>query len=314
MYRNNKKANKQAGHSTDYYFESSLQDGEQNEYNEAYDYEIDSRYAYKKGNVKAGKLKTGKHKQGGEYYDYKGNKYENQSSPTHLYGKSYYDTGYGQHKGTRTNQDISNILRRKENLNRMIANIEVPELTMNLINGLIESNVECLICNENLKDQDEIWECSKCFTIFHNTCIYDWIFKLNSQNQNAQIFKWTCPHCSNITQTQIDKLPVYNCYCTRFFKVQKDKHFNPSLIPHGCGVPCNFQVCKHLTCKIPCHPGPHMICNVTENVVCYCTKQSKDIPCSSGIKIYSCGNVARKLHHVQHHVVKCSHVVHIFVI
>src|SRR5690606_21343820 len=156
--------------------------------------------------------------------------------------------------------------------------IEVPELTMNLINGLIEQSIECLICNDLLKDTDEIWECEKCYTIYHNTCIYDWIFKLNSNSQNSQVFKWTCPHCSNITTTLVDKLPEYNCYCKRYFKVKHDRNFNPELIPHGCGIKCKFEVCAHLICTLPCHPGPHMACNVIEKIRCYCEKTMKEIP------------------------------------
>jgi hypothetical protein len=314
MERSNKKTKaKNAGHSIDYYFQSSLQKEEQQDYAEDYtnnyDYEYDSRYTYKKGNVKAGKPKN-KYNQTGDAYDYPNDQhYVTQKSPYKYDNTSHhgqYSNGY--EKKTRPNQDISNVLRRKDNLNRVIRGVEVPELTMNLMNGLLEGNIECLICNEVLRDQDETWGCEKCFTMFHNTCIYDWIFKLNSQSTNTQIFKWTCPHCSNVTQTAVDKLPTYNCYCGRFFTAQKDKHFNPDLIPHGCGIRCNFNVCRHLTCKIPCHPGPHMVCSVVENITCYCTKSNKDVVCSTGVRDYSCNSVCGKFLQCGKH--KCKAICH----
>jgi hypothetical protein len=317
-----KKNNKHAHLSNNDYYDLSLHkdDGEYYEEEEGYGYGNDYD-SYKYEQPQYGQKPYNNH------YEGKGKKRVNNfkqpsDSSSNKYNKPnnnyHYDNSYKQHpnqthkhnelKRARSHQDISNILRRKENLNRVIKGIEVPELTMNLINGLIEQSIECLICNDMLKDQDETWECQKCFTIFHNTCIYDWIFKLNSQSQNVEVFKWTCPHCSNVTKTPVDKLPTYNCYCGRFFQVQNDKHFNPNLIPHGCGLRCNNNLCKHLTCKIPCHPGPHMTCNVIETVRCYCAKSTKDITCGSGISVYTCGSVCEKVLSCGKH--KCQEICH----
>src|SRR5690606_20377399 len=118
--------------------------------------------------------------------------------------------------------------------------------------------------------------CEKCFTVYHNKCIYDWIFKLNSQTTHSALekYKWSCPHCNNQTEATSESLPEYNCYCKKYFEAEKTKNpqFNPGLIPHGCGMECGKEICKHIKkCLLPCHPGPHISCNVIERTTCFCT-------------------------------------------
>ena len=83
-------------------------------------------------------------------------------------------------------KNISMIINQKENLRSYLQEnrLELPEQTSRLINELIECSIECMICNENISSLSEIWECDTCFTIYHNSCIYDWIFKLNTSTNN----------------------------------------------------------------------------------------------------------------------------------
>jgi len=169
--------------------------------------------------------------------------------------------------------------------------VEIPEMTLNHITGLIEGSTDCMICGEDISAKIEIWQCNTCYTLLHNKCIYDWIFKLNSSKTgNKELFKWTCPHCNQNYQANSDKLPTYNCYCERFYTAQSSNHkeFDPELIPHGCGLKCNKEICVHVKCSLPCHPGPHLACNVVERKKCFCSRSEKDILCTNPNKKFSC--------------------------
>ena len=190
-------------------------------------------------------------------------------------------------------EKISN---QKEKMEKYFQNLKnkTPELTYNLINELIESEYECMICNDQINQTEETWSCDKCFTLYHIKCIYDWIFKLNSENDQqkkkkiSQAYKWTCPHCNCNYSAVADNLPKYNCFCKRYYKAEEGyknnvleyKDFNPQLIPHGCGLICNMKICKHLICDLPCHPGPHLQCVEIETLNCFCGNSKKDLQCS----------------------------------
>jgi len=206
---------------------------------------------------------------------------------------------------------------------------KAPELTYNLINELIEAEYECMICNDVVNQTEETWGCNKCYTIYHISCIYDWIFKLNAEKPDdslyknkkvASIFKWSCPHCNfNYTATT-DNLPKYNCFCKRYYKAQEGaqkgieeyKAFNPGLIPHGCGLLCNSKVCRHVTCNLPCHPGPHLACNEIENLICFCGNSKKEVACASlgpnSDRNFACERICGKLLNCKRH--KCKSFCH----
>ena len=120
----------------------------------------------------------------------------------------------------------------------------------------------------------------------HLNCINEWIKKNNpnfnekSKNENSKL-SWTCPHCKSLYEN--NKLPIYNCYCGKYYEAQKEKnkYFDPDLIPHGCGLLCKEKICPHIKyCPIPCHPGPHVQCKEQNKILCYCGKKSKEVLCS----------------------------------
>ena len=88
-------------------------------------------------------------------------------------------------------------------------------------------------------------------------------------------------------------MPIYNCYCEQYNKVVKEKWFNPStiVIPHSCGLTCGKIICEHLKCDLPCHPGPHLVCDYEYNLKCFCEKAKKVFSCVSGIRKFSCENI-----------------------
>jgi len=267
-----------------------------------------------------------------EYY------YDNVRQNSNNYNNSNKNSNPTYKSKKRNNKgDKNKILTAEEKSNKQKFEIEkivnkltykAPELTYNLINELIDKEYECMICNDNITQSEENWSCEKCYTIYHIKCIYDWIFKLNSEkaeeNQKtkkvASIFKWSCPHCNCNYNATTDNLPKYNCYCKRFYKAEEGfkkgleeyKDFNPDLVPHGCGLICNTKICNHVTCGLPCHPGPHLQCSEIETLTCFCGNSKKDVPCNSlgsnSIRKFTCEKVCEKLYCCKRH--KCKALCH----
>ncbi len=90
--------------------------------------------------------------------------------------------------------------------------------------------------------------------------------------------------------------PIYNCYCSKYNTVCKEPYFNSNkiVIPHSCGLNCDKLICSHLKCTLPCHPGPHVQCDVITDLSCFCEKITKSVTCQSGLKEFSCGTVCGK--------------------
>ncbi len=229
------------------------------------------------------------------------NSYSNQNYNSHKKTVNKYQNSKKRKQHNKVHTQEEKIKKQKCDLKLTISKLKykAPELTYNLINELIESEYECMICNDVINQSEETWSCDKCFTIFHIKCIYDWISKLNSDKNDenkklnktkiASIFKWTCPHCSCNYNATTENLPKYNCFCKKYYKAEEGykkgledyKYFNPNLIPHGCGIICNTKICKHVICELPCHPGPHLQCNEIEELICHCGHSKKEVSCNS---------------------------------
>lgn len=261
--------------------------------------------------------------------------YENDNS--YNKNKNYNASSLKNKKANRKNNGKNKVLSQEEKIKSQKDQIEklvnklkykAPELTYNLINELIEAEYECMICNDVVNQSEETWGCDKCYTIYHIKCIYDWIFKLNSSKESenkqskkiASIFKWSCPHCNCNYSATTDNLPKYNCYCKRYYKaeegskkgIEEYKSFNPQLIPHGCGLLCDTKICRHVTCELPCHPGPHLQCNEIEQLICYCGNSSKEVACASlgpnSDRKFTCDTICGKTLNCKRH--KCKAYCH----
>ena len=222
-----------------------------------------------------------------KYNNYSGNNYDyyNHYNKNSSKNTKYSNNNYYSNTKTKYCLEAINTHLKKQEDEQQNKNYQIPESTITSIKELTEESIECIVCSENITYLSEIWSCTKCYTIIHIKCIYDWIFKLN-QSSSEQIFKYTCPHCSEVFKVERESLPIYNCFCGKF---NQGKYSNDIKIPHTCGKTCGTKICEHFICFIPCHPGPHIQCKVELDVKCYCGKESKIIPCHKKAN-FNCNN------------------------
>ena len=182
---------------------------------------------------------------------------------------------------------------------KLVFSNKLEKSTLNQIISLFVKNYDCLECKKCILDSDDVLSCEQCFQIYHLQC-------LNKKSKlNQQKFKLECKKC-NLSKC-FNKIPEYNCYCTRFYEEHQNPLFNPELIPHGCGTKCDKIICIHLNCSLPCHPGPHEICDKFVNDQCFCGKIKKVYMCGKQLKINSCENKCEKLMDCMHN---CSSKCH----
>ena len=270
-------------HSDEYYFNSisnnSNNNNNQNNYN-------DNSSNYNNKNYKK------KKNYNNNYYANNSNNYYYYGSKT--YGNDYnYNNSYNNYNYNYNNKYdyYDNYEPKKKSIDFYINKINkdkvsLPELTQNLINDLKNNKITCMICELGIKKDQSIWSCNICYSIIHLNCITEWIKKNNpnfnekSKDENSKL-SWTCPHCKSLYEN--NKLPIYNCYCGKYYEAvkEKNKYLDPDLVPHGCGLLCKEKICPHIKyCPLPCHPGPHVQCKEQVKILCYCGKNSKIVPCS----------------------------------
>ena len=250
----NKSDNSNANNANNNTYYNNKNNKKKKNYNDNYYYGNDSNNYYYYGS-----------KTYGNNYNYNYNKYD------------YYEQSYD-YKNKKTIDDYINKIDKEK--------ILIPELTLNLINDLQKNKLSCMICELAIKKDQSIWSCNICYSIIHLNCVNEWIKKNNpnfnekSKDENSKL-SWTCPHCKSLYEN--NKLPVYNCYCGKYYEAvkEKNKYLDTNLIPHGCGLFCKEKICPHIKyCLIPCHPGPHVQCREQTKIFCYCGKKSKIVPCS----------------------------------
>ena len=250
-----------------------------------------------------------------KYYNnknYKNNKnynnyYGNSSNNYYYYGSKTYGHNYNYNYNNKFDYYEENYDQKyKKNIDYYLNKIDkekilLPELTLNLISDLEKNKLSCMICELPIKKDQSIWSCNICYSIIHLNCVNEWIKKNNpnfnekSKDENSKL-SWTCPHCKSLYEN--NKLPIYNCYCGKYYEAvkEKNKYFDPDLIPHGCGLLCKEKICPHIKyCPIPCHPGPHVQCKEQNKIFCYCGKNTKIVPCSyESESDFCCNNICGK--------------------
>lgn len=143
-----------------------------------------------------------------------------------------------------------------------------------LIDQLTSGSYECMVCCDRVKQQHAIWNCEKCYHVFHMICIKKWA---RSPAAHADEEGWRCPGCQNINK----KFPnVYKCFCGKV----KEPEWNRRETPHSCGEVCGKKrshnaSCTH-PCNILCHPGPCPPCPASVIKPCLCGKISEKVRCS----------------------------------
>lgn len=175
---------------------------------------------------------------------------------------------------------------------------------VNTTQGFIERSFQlgaltCLICISKIKKDCQVWNCCKCYGLFHLLCIQRWSKDTITQQKHAleeQIIKqiqlcWCCPKC-RYEYNANDVPSKYFCFC----KKTENPKYQQFLVPHSCGEICQKDLipnCGH-KCLLLCHPGPCPPCPIIVNVSCYCGKQSpKSQRCSR--KNWSCGQKCGKI-------------------
>lgn len=176
------------------------------------------------------------------------------------------------------------------------------QLTSHMITQLMNDSYECIVCNqkslelgfivsfqvccERVGRKANIWNCSKCFRIFHVSCITKWSRSSlreggNYPTQNKKTFsfqfffiplifspgRWLCPGC----RAEANSPPESSCFCSK----ARNPPFDPYMLPHSCGEECGKLRegnCPH-PCVLGCHPGPCPDCSAMGPLKeCYCGK------------------------------------------
>ncbi|XP_062513703.1 NF-X1-type zinc finger protein NFXL1-like [Corticium candelabrum] len=174
--------------------------------------------------------------------------------------------------------------------------------TKNLFNDICKSGaLSCLICISSVRQNDAIWHCVGCYSIFHLQCIQKWAkdgASLNSVQMpslaeaasmtgvtHKEEQHWFCPKCRY--EFSVTECPThYVCFCGK----EVDPKFDPWLVPHSCGQTCGRALrpeCGH-SCVLLCHPGPCPPCPQVVKWKCYCGREAPVMKrCSS--RDWSCG-------------------------
>ncbi|XP_062899261.1 NF-X1-type zinc finger protein NFXL1 isoform X2 [Mobula hypostoma] len=186
------------------------------------------------------------------------------------------------------------------------------ERTKQYLNDAFQSGAQtCLICIASVKRNHAVWNCFRCYCIFHMPCIQKWakdsIFLVSSvldDDFGRKDHPWPCPKCRH--QYEQSQTPTrYHCYCGKV----EDPPQDPWLVPHSCGQVCDkdFQpLCGH-KCLLLCHPGPCPPCPKMVSVTCYC-KKAKPVSRRCSAKGWSCQQPCGRLLSCGQH--KCENLCH----
>lgn len=125
-----------------------------------------------------------------------------------------------------------------------------------------------------------------------------------------------CPPCINLG-------PEQRCYCGKNYTQRRCVETDYAAGAWQCKEICDEVLpCDVHRCRRPCHPGLCGVCLVTEDLSCFCGKESGSVPCCdkaeaqtgyshNGDSItgyWQCNNKCDELFDCQHH--KCSRACH----
>ena len=128
-----------------------------------------------------------------------------------------------------------------------IKNEAVLSQRCRLIKDIKENALKCVICLDQIKVSDKIWNCVACFQILHLNCMRKW-----EMMQIRRRGRLTCPACISESKRTVISL----CFCGKV----EDPPLTWQHLAHSCGQQCLKQLsCGHY-CIFTCHPGPHIRC------------------------------------------------------
>ncbi|XP_076464689.1 protein shuttle craft-like isoform X2 [Babylonia areolata] len=143
---------------------------------------------------------------------------------------------------------------------------------------------ECMVCCDNIRQEVAVWNCQKCYCVFHLRCIKQWV----KSSLEAEEDIWRCPTCQN---SNTARPKGYRCFCGKV----KDPKFQPGETPHGCGEVCGRKGkdgCTH-KCVLLCHPGPCPPCSAVIARTCDCGAEKKMMRCDQ-TATFKCEKVCGK--------------------
>ncbi|KAK7109888.1 hypothetical protein V1264_013848 [Littorina saxatilis] len=97
---------------------------------------------------------------------------------------------------------------------------------------------ECMVCCDNIRQEVAVWNCQKCYHVFHLRCIKQWV----KSSLEAEEDIWRCPACQNLN---LKPPNGYRCFCGKV----KDPKFQPGETPHSCGEVCRRKGKENCTHK-----------------------------------------------------------------
>ncbi|KAH0550470.1 protein shuttle craft [Cotesia glomerata] len=166
-----------------------------------------------------------------------------------------------------------------------------------LTEQLNRGHLECLVCCENIRQNDAVWSCSNCYHVLHLKCLKKWAE--SSQSESG----WRCPACQNINLVIPED---YYCFCGK----TRSPEWNRQDVAHSCGEVCGRTRAKNNCvhkCTLLCHPGSCPLCLVMVNRSCGCGKTSQSCKCSTDTQL-SCSATCDKLLNCGKH--KCEKTCH----
>jgi len=162
---------------------------------------------------------------------------------------------------------------------------EAEDLMTRIHKGIASGNYECMICYGGVTRKSPIWDCGRCYAVFHLKCIQKWAKQgLDAplppnalENGDDRRKTWRCPGCQNLDS----ELPsIYECWCGKAPNPEAQRY----IAPHSCGQPCGKErasprACPH-PCNLQCHAGPCPPCTAMGPAqACFCGRESTQRRC-----------------------------------
>lgn len=106
---------------------------------------------------------------------------------------------------------------------------EAEDLMTRIHDGISSGNYECMICYGGVTRRGKVWDCRRCYAVFHMNCIQKWAKQALEQTgpQNEEIAQrrtWRCPGCQNASE---ETPRTYTCWCKKTESPEMARYIPP---------------------------------------------------------------------------------------
>ncbi|KAJ1825556.1 FKBP12-associated protein, partial [Coemansia sp. RSA 2703] len=140
-------------------------------------------------------------------------------------------------------------------------------LSTSLARQLTQGAYECMICCDSVRARQAVWQCDRCWAIFHLGCVQRWASASTGAGTGADGGRWRCPGCQHARAAAPTH---YVCFCGA---TRNPPMARRGAVPHACGQTCGRRRgahCPH-ACTQACHPGPCPPCTaLAPEQACFC--------------------------------------------